>query len=133
VCLTVLAAALALAGCAKSEAPEAEGEAPAGSQAADAISVVRPDLLVFDQAMGHLADLEYARAAALFEGLAGRFASVGDRRRAAESLFWLGYCREKRGDPTAAAALYERVRRDYPDTPAAAQADGRLRALAPAP
>jgi TolA-binding protein len=86
-----------------------------------------------DAAVALAVEGRYDEAAAQFSALMQRYDAAGDRARLAESLFWLGYCREKLGRPDEARDLYERVVRDHPAGPAARQAAERLGRLAPAP
>ena len=47
--------------------------------------------------------------------------------RAAEALFWTGYCHEKLGRWADAASFYRLVTAKYPDTPAARESAKRLK------
>jgi TolA-binding protein len=87
----------------------------------------------FADAVDLVANLHYAEAAERFVELAALFEDLGHRPRAAESLFWLGYCREKQGLAAEAEAAYHRVVLTYAETPAARQASERLQALGQAP
>ena len=80
----------------------------------------------FDEAVAMVARLEYAPAAAKFQALLPVFQRAGDADRAAESLFWIGYCYEKLDQAGLAAQFYRQVLQDYPRTPAASQAAARL-------
>lgn len=84
-----------------------------------------------DQAVAKAASGEYHEAAELLQFLPERFGNSGDRRRAAEATFWLGYCREKLGRASEARALYGRVTTEYADQRAADQAKRRLTAMGP--
>jgi TolA-binding protein len=75
----------------------------------------------------------YEEAATKLGPLATRFESRGDADLAAKALFWHGYCFEKQGDADQASALYTRVVRGYPNSPAARQAAARLEILRGAP
>jgi len=132
--LVALVAGVALSGCASRE-PYAR---PLGPEAA------RRDLTRgFDEAVALAAEGRYDAAAEQFARLAEMYesrlqirtapdaASDFDTRdlrrgRAAEAVFWLGYCREKQGLTDGAAALYRRVIEEYGDMPAARQARLRL-------
>jgi len=80
----------------------------------------------FDAAVELITELKYKDAAVKLEPLMAVFAEAGSAAYAAESAFWLGYCREKLGDPNEARRLYDLVARKYPDTPASRQAIARL-------
>ena len=82
-----------------------------------------------DPAIELVADLKYKEAAVKLEPLMAVFAEAGSAAYAAESAFWLGYCREKLGDPNEARKLYDLVARKYPATPAARQAIARMTRL----
>jgi len=74
----------------------------------------------------------YAEAEMKFSRAQVWFHAEGDKGRAAECLFWIGFCREKRGKAGEARKKYEQLIRDYRATPAARQAAERMRRL-PAP
>jgi TolA-binding protein len=80
----------------------------------------------FEAARSLLAELKYAEAERKLVPLIGRFNGIGKTKRAAEAAFWSGYCCEQRELFDDARALYSRVIRDYPKTPAARQAAARL-------
>ncbi|MFH1733020.1 MAG: tetratricopeptide repeat protein [Planctomycetota bacterium] len=80
----------------------------------------------FDHAVELVTDLKYEEAAVKLGPLMAVFAEAGSPAYAAESGFWLAYCREKLGDPNEARTLYDLVARKYPDTPASRQAIARL-------
>lgn len=94
---------------------------------------------VFDEAVALVADLQYKQAADKFHSVVNPLDEAGDRRRAAEAVFWFGYCREKLADREigvmnqryldSAAKLYKRLIEYYPKTVAAARATERLAAL----
>jgi len=105
---------------------------------------VRRDLDAgFDEAVALAADGRYDPAAERFGRLAEMYEyeqqseAVPDaagqpdtralgRGRAAEAVFWLGYCREKQGLADEAAKHYRRVIDEYGGAPAARQARLRL-------
>jgi len=124
--LVLAAAAALLAGCAARpplrSVDWAAGEAPAAASARDVDDLNR--------AVAAMLDEEYARAAVMLLELGPRFEALGDDRRAAECLFWLGFCREKQGRTSEAAEFYRRVLSEHPDQPAARQAADRLSLLA---
>jgi hypothetical protein len=79
-----------------------------------------------DEAVAMVSQLRYGEAAEKFTMLAGRFETAGDQRRAAESMFWLGYCHEKLGRTKDAGDCYQKVLGKYSATPAAARAAERV-------
>ncbi len=90
------------------------------------------DANAFDEGIALVAEGRHAAAEQRFRTVLPWLEATGDTRRASETLFWLGYCAEKQGRPAAARARYDRLRRDYPSTPAASRAAGRAaRLLAP--
>lgn len=91
------------------------------------------DVAALNEAVELVAQLKYADAADKLSGLIPLLRTAGDRQHAAEAMFWLGYCYEKQGGAAVAATWYERVKGMYPNTPAARQAEQRLRQLPPAP
>jgi TolA-binding protein len=83
----------------------------------------------FKEARRLLAEMKYAEAERRLVPLARRYDSIGRPARAAEAMFWSAYCNERQGLTPDARALYLRVINDYPQTPAARQAAGRLTRL----
>lgn len=102
---------------------------PAHWPAARAISP--QDQAAFDEAMGLLAELKYAEAGDRFADVLVRFEAAGDSVRTAETIFWVGFCREKEGRLVESKACYERVLREYPQSPVARRASERLSRLPP--
>jgi hypothetical protein len=78
-------------------------------------------------------DSKYADAAKLLEQLVAGYEAANEPRHASESVFWLGYCREKSGNPGEAAKHYRHVMEKYPQSEAARKAQDRLDGLAPQP
>ena len=97
---------------------------PAGTT--DPRRTQQPLLERFHAALGLVAELDYAKAIAELARLQRDFDSVGDEEHSAETLFWLGYCYEKRQRREEAVAFYTRVVSTYSHTPAARQAAERL-------
>ncbi len=97
-----------------------------GREGAETYRVDKKAEADFDQAIELVTELKYKEAAVKLGPLMGVFAEAGSPARAAESVFWLAYCREKLGDPNEARKLYELVARKYPATPASRQAIARL-------
>ncbi len=119
-CLTVLAG-----GCA---ARYADFE-PRGARLYRARKVHKAHRRHLDAAIELVAELKYKEAAAKLTPMTATFAKAGDKPKAAEANFWLGYCREKLGNTEEAHKLYDLVARKYPDTPAARQAIARAARL----
>lgn len=84
---------------------------------------------VFDQALALVADLRYEQAGAKFRSVVDSLDEAGDHRRAAEAVFWFGYCREKQGYLDSAKKLYKRLIEKFPNSAAAGGATDRLAAL----
>jgi len=82
-----------------------------------------------DEAIALVAQLRYDEAADKLSPLPEAFDAAGDSPSAAEAMFWLAYCHEKRGRTDRAASLYQNVIRSFPATPAARQAADRLTRL----
>ena len=124
--ITLLPLVAALAGgCANQpEWPAAWRRGPTTEPAAK-----RQDRATFEEAVALTANLCYDKAAEKFEEVLPRFEAGGDRKRASEAMFWLGYCREKQGRTDEARRLYRKLRLRYWRTPPAKQADRRLDAL----
>ena len=83
------------------------------------------NVAAFDDAVNLAARLRYDEAADKFARVLVRFEAAGDRRRAAETMFWLGYCYEKTGRAQDAADSYQKVMQKYPDLPASSWAKER--------
>ncbi len=80
----------------------------------------------FNSGLALAAELRYQEAGEAFARALQAFQSAGDDARAAESLFWVAYCYEKRDRPQEAAIFYKRVLDRYRRTPAARQSELRL-------
>ncbi|HUS47114.1 MAG TPA: tetratricopeptide repeat protein [Phycisphaerae bacterium] len=100
-------------------------KAPARGREPIALAGVQ-DAATLEQAVAMIAESRHAEAAAQLAPLSERFHSRNEAKRAAESMFWLGYCYEKLGRPNEAAGLYGRVVQEYPQQPASRQAGLRL-------
>jgi len=87
----------------------------------------------FDEAVALASDLKYAEAELKFRQLAAWSEGAGYRDRAAECVFWIGFCLEKQGRLPEARAQYDKVMGGYPGTSAAGMAADRLKRLATAP
>ena len=116
----VLAGLLTAAGC-----------APAGSvgpvEPYRAVSpVTSQDVDEFHQALALVSQLQYRQATVKFKRVLGRFEAGRDATRAAETMFWMGYCYEKQDRLAEADAAYGKLLQKYPATPAAEQARRRL-------
>jgi len=90
------------------------------------------DLATFNEAVALVESQRYEEAVGKFRQVSDRFEQTGDSQRAAESLFWIGFCREKQRRLDEARAIYLRLAREYAGTRAAEQArKRRLRIPAP--
>ena len=87
------------------------------------------DVAAFDEAIALTVNFEYEAAAARFQQVLPRFEAAGDARRAAESMFWLAFCRERQGRTAQARGLYDRVVKKYPRQQVAETAQQRLEGL----
>lgn len=95
-------------------------------------SVLAPSAVkILEQATAEVFSLRYTQAEMLLAPLPGVFVAGGDRVRAAESIFWLGYCCEQLGRVDQAEIRYLDVLREFPQTPAARMARVRLQLLPP--
>ena len=132
--LAVVCAAALLAGCAVYEVRELEPETtdvdgPTPMPPVEGIPLEgeRVDLLDrLDSAIHLVGLLDYDGAAKRLEPLAGEFEDAGDPANAAKTLFWLGYCHEKRQRLSVARGTYRRVIDQYGGYPAGRQAQRRL-------
>jgi tetratricopeptide (TPR) repeat protein len=95
--------------------PAVDGQGPLGAGAG-----------LFDEAVAEIARLEYAAAADKLTRALPAYERMGDRARAAETLFWLGYCHEKEQLTEEARRCYGRLVAEYPGSRAAEQARLRL-------
>lgn len=114
--------------------------APRAKAGAPIVSVAPADAVkTFDDGIALVADLQYEQAADKFKSVVNPLDEAGDVRRAAEAIFWFGYCREKRADREtgamkqrcleSATLLYNRLIEKYPKSVAADWARKRLAAL----
>ena len=92
--------------------------------------VAMPD---FDEAVALVGDLKYVEAEKKFRQLAAWSDASGDAGRAAECVFWIGFCLEKQRRLPEARVQYDKAMREYPGTVAARMAAERLKRLATAP
>lgn len=89
-------------------------------------AVTQQDVDEFNQAVALVGRLQYRQATVKFKRVLVRFEAGRDAASAAETIFWLGYCYEKRDRLAEADAAYRKLLQEYPDTPAAKQARRRL-------
>ena len=80
------------------------------------------DLATFNEAVALVESQRYEEAVAKFRQVFDNFASSNDRQRAAESLFWIGFCREKQRRLDEARVIYLRLAKEYVGTRAAKEA-----------
>ena len=83
----------------------------------------------FDDAVVLVGKLKYAEAEAKFRQLATWYEAGGDRTRAGECAFWVGFCLEKQRRVSDARAQYDETMSKFPGTSAARMAARRLRQL----
>ena len=125
----IIAAAM-LGGCG---AVQFESDAlPGNGVGATRVRVHTGTLVDFNHAVQVASKGRYTEAAVLFEEVARQFKVAGDRKRAAEAVFWIGYCHEKSDRFIEAETYYRRVIETYPRQPAAAQSRQRLTRIRPA-
>ena len=123
----VVAAAVAMAGCNMMSSrenmlrPSKKPDTPRRYSAR-----ARPN---YDAAVALTAERKYGDAAAKFVQLLPIFETEENHPRAADTLFWLGYCSEKLSRSNEARQYYRRVLKEYPQTPAARTAELRLSLL----
>ncbi len=89
------------------------------------------DVAALDEAIGLALNFKYDVAVAKLEQLLPRFEAAGDEKRAALSMFWLGFCRKKQGRTAEARELFKRVMQKYPLQEAADMAQQHLDDLPP--
>ncbi len=88
------------------------------------------DLATFNEAVAMVESQRYEEAAGKFRRVFDRFAASSDyRQRAAESLFWIGFCREKQRRLDEAKVIYVRLANEYVGTRAAGEGAKRLSRL----
>ena len=88
----------------------------------------------FDDAVALVGKLKYVEAEAKFRQLAAWYEAGGDKARAAECTFWVGFCLEKQRRVSDARAQYDKTTSKFPGTSAARMAARRRRQLPdPAP
>ena len=81
---------------------------------------------LYNEALAHAGQLEYAQAIRQFLLLLEQFRRDGHDHYAARTLFWLGFCYEKQNNSTQAQAAYRRILRDYPHSDVAGRARDKL-------
>ena len=67
------------------------------------------DVATLEEAVALAMNFEYAIATGKLLQVAPRFEAAGDKRRAADSLFWLGFCHQKQGKSAEARQVYTTV------------------------
>ena len=83
----------------------------------------------YRQALDMVDKLEYAQAEPKLEQVSGQFEAAGDMQHTAESLFWLGFCREKLHRDDQAREIYVTVIERFPGSKPAKYARTRLDAM----
>lgn len=104
---------------------------PLSVDPASPTSADQDSLSQFREAVNMVADLKYEAALPKLLTVSIDLEGEGDRARAAEAMFWLGYCHEKLNRHQDALDTYARIIKDYPATTAAKQANLRLTRLTP--
>ena len=92
---------------------------------------ISANVVAFNAAVEMVSELQYAKAMVEFEQVLPGLQDASDHRRAAEAMFWLGFCSEKLGRPTKAISHYDSMIRRYSDSPASSRARARLSQLRP--
>ena len=121
--------AIAAAGCSMSSRSAALEDARVHEVRAAAAQEAAVAEGAFDEAMLLVAEQRYTEALKRLSPLTAAFEAAEDRIRAARVTFWMAYCQEKQGRQAEAIALYERVQRTYPQTPACRLAAARVAKL----
>ena len=124
-CPSLLLLALVMGGCSAGYSPWQYNSKPAKV-------ATQADLATFNEAVSLVESQRYEAAAGKFHQVFDNFALAGDRQRAAESLFWIGFCREKQRRLDEARSIYLRLAEEYAGTRAAEEANKR-RLRIPAP
>ena len=86
-------------------------------------------MATLEEAVALAMNFEYAIATGKLLQVAPRFEAAGDKRRAADSLFWLGFCHQKQGKSAEARQVYTTVVQKYPREQAAGKAREYLETL----
>ncbi|MBL7220636.1 MAG: hypothetical protein ISS69_11020 [Phycisphaerae bacterium] len=86
-------------------------------------------MIVYREALTLIDELKYADAAAKLERVSGQFEAAGDLTHAAESMFWLGFCREKLHRDDLARQTYVMVIQQFAGSKPAEYAQLRLDAM----
>jgi TolA-binding protein len=124
--LLLASVAVAAAGCSMSSPGTAQEDARVHEVRAAAAQKAAVAEGAFDEAMMLVAEQRYTEALKKLTPLAATFEAAEDRPRAARVTFWMAYCHEKQGRQPEAIAMYERVQRTYPQTPACRLAAARI-------
>jgi TolA-binding protein len=92
-----------------------------------------PQMPDFEEAVALVSSLRYNEAEPKFRKLSFWYESAGDKERAAECVFWIGFCLEKRGKTAEARLQYDKAMRQFSGTSAARLSAERVRRLTAAP
>ena len=124
--LLILVTSVVMGGCSRMNSPWQHNNESAKV-------ATQADLATFNEAVLLVESQRYEEAAAKFRQVFDRFAASADhRQRAAETLFWIGFCREKQRRLDEAREIYLRLAEEYSGTRAASEANKR-RLRIPAP
>ena len=81
---------------------------------------------LYREAIKLIDGLEHAPAAIKLQQASDQFDVAGDDAHTAESMFWLGFCREKLGQDDPARQAYVNVIQRFPESKSAKSAQQRL-------
>jgi len=117
-------------------APAPARSAPAPivpSVAPPARELLSPEAPDIDAAVALASNLRYVEAEARFRQMGVWYAAAGQSDRAAECVFWTGFCLEKQGRIPEARTQYDKAMQKYPNTIASRMSAERLRRLSAQP
>jgi TolA-binding protein len=104
----------------------------AGPAAPTTMPTTQP-VIAGDPALDGAVDLvmrgQYFEAAKVLERLVGGYRADAEPLHSSQAMYWLGYCKEKTGNPAEAAKWYRQVIARYPTMEAARLAQDRLDGL----
>jgi tetratricopeptide (TPR) repeat protein len=83
------------------------------------------DSNAFEEGVVLASEQKFAEAEDKFAKVLRWSQATGDRERSAESMFWLAFCKEKRGREAEARDLYAKLLKEYPGAAAARLASDR--------
>ena len=129
VILLAFTAAVIFGGCSMMKEPfERRSDSTQPSMTATPRSTVGA-MKVYRDALKLVDKLEYAPAEIKLQTVSAQFDSAGDLDHTAESMFWLGFCREKLAQDDLARQTYVNVIQRFPQSKPAKHAQERLDAM----